>query len=209
MWDRYQVIRTTFCFSPCLELCAMISVHLQLHFTFAFYRPTWALFFWMVLVLHSPPFLAQPVFVTCSIYFVCKTQEKLSSERWQGRFPHFPSSVQWELSCLSAPTTDEIATVERTVQASSPTAKSEAVGKICWYIKEPCGLLWGGDYHGAWKTCVLGFVILLEPGAGLKSPLDCISKPSAPGCVGKHSSLGYQWGWDPTAMHRVLGLKGK
>lgn len=84
-----------------------------------------------MLVLHSPPLLAQLVFVNCSIHFVRKTQEELSSERCQGRFPHFPSSVQWELSCLSAPTTDEIATVERTVQASSPTAKSEAVGKIC------------------------------------------------------------------------------
>ena len=103
MWDSYQVIRTTFPFSPCPELCTMISVHLQLRSTFALYRPMWAPAFWVVFVFPSPPFLAQRAFLNCSIYFIFKKWEDLSLERCQGRFPHFPSSVQWEPWCLSAP----------------------------------------------------------------------------------------------------------
>lgn len=58
-------------------------------------------------------------------------------------------------------------------------------------------------------VCVPGFAILLEPNAGLRSPLDCISKPSALGCIGKHSWLGHWWGWDPIVACRVLGWEGE
>lgn len=212
MWDSYQVIRTTFPSSPCPELCTMISVHLQLHFTFAFYRPTWAPAFWMVLVLRSPPLLAQMAFLSCSIYFMCKKWEDLILERCQGRFPHFPSSVQWE-PCASLSPINEIATVERTIQNSSPMAKNEALGKICWYIKlkEPYGPPCGGDYHGARKTCLSTWLCTTaraqyraEVPAGLRFKALC---SSAPGCVGKRGLLGHRRGGIP--LRHAEHLDGK
>lgn len=210
MWDSYQVIRTTFHFSLCPELCTVVSVHLQLRFTFTFYRPI----FLMVLVLHSPPLLAQLAFATCSIYSVCKNQEELSLGRCQGRCPNFhpPRSASCGAS-LPAPATNAIATAERTAQDLSPVARSEALGKICWYVKEPYGPQWDGCYQGAWKTHTSTWLCgAAGARAGLKSPLDGISKPSlcssAPGCFGKRSLLGRWWVWDPIAVCRVFGQEG-
>lgn len=52
------------------------------------------------------------------------------------------------------PNTGEIATIERTVQDLSPMDKSEGLGKICWYIKEPYGPPW--DYYGGGITMGFG-----------------------------------------------------
>lgn len=70
MWDSYQVIRTTFHFSPSPEVCTVISVHLQLCFTS---RPTQAPVFWMVLALHPPLLLSQLAFI--GAFILCAKHE--------------------------------------------------------------------------------------------------------------------------------------
>lgn len=55
------------------------------------------------------------------------------------------------MGVVPTPATSEIVTAERTAQDLSLRAKSEALGKICCYVKEPCGLSEMGVTRGLGK----------------------------------------------------------